>query len=352
MTPAPSVQPTALRTDIVYSGGPEGAAAAAARAEEGGADGVFLTETAHDAFIGLALAASVTTRITLGTSVAIAFARTPMTLARSAFDIQRLSGGRAAIGLGSQIKPHITRRYSMPWSAPAARMREFVLATRAIWHSWQTGDRLAFSGDFYTHDLMTPVFDPGPLPKGAPPVWIAGVGPLMTAAAGEVADGLISHPMSSPEYLREVTLPAVREGRVKAEAAGEGWTETPFTLSGTAMVATGRTEEEFTKALAAMRERLAFYGSTPAYAGVLERHGWGDLQPELSALSKQGRWKEMGNLIDDAVLNAFSVVAEDPAAAGREIRKRYTGLLNRVNVVLPYEPDADLAFEVLDAVRS
>jgi hypothetical protein len=188
--------------------------------------------------------------------------------------------------------------------------------------------------------LRTDVVCSGP-PEGA-----------AAAAARAEEGGAICHPMSSLEYLREVTLPAVREGRARAEAAGEKWTENPFTLSGAAMVATGRDEEQFAKALAAMRERLAFYGSTPAYAGVLEQHGWDGLQSELNALAKQGRWKEMGSLIDDDVLSAFSVVSEDPAAAGVEIRKRYAGLLGRVNVVLPYEPDMDLAFEVLDAVRS
>ncbi|MGW6455720.1 TIGR03617 family F420-dependent LLM class oxidoreductase [Streptomyces sp. NPDC055078] len=350
MTQDPTVPLPALRTDIVHDGPPEGVADAAARAEALGAHGLFLTETAHDAFIGLGLAARATERVQVGTSVAIAFARTPMTLAQSAFDIQRLSGGRAVIGLGSQIKPHITRRYSMPWSRPAARMREFVLATRAIWHSWQTGERLAFTGDFYTHNLMTPMFDPGPVPEGPPPVWIAGVGPLMTATAGEVADGLICHALTSADYLREVTLPAVREGRAKAEAAGEPWTSRPFDVSGCVMVATGRTEEEYERSVRAMRERIAFYGSTPAYLGVLEQHGWGELHTDLNTFSKQGRWEEMGRLIDDETLNTFSVCGE-PAAVGRAVRERFAGLLTRVSVMLPHQADDDIAFEVLHAIR-
>ncbi|MFD0561738.1 TIGR03617 family F420-dependent LLM class oxidoreductase [Kitasatospora saccharophila] len=284
----------------------------------------------------------------LATGVAIAFARTPMTLAHSAWDLQRLSGGRAAIGLGSQVRPHITRRYGMPWSRPAARMREFAAATRAVWHSWQTGERLDFRGDFYTHTLMTPMFDPGPLSHGAPPLRLAAVGPRMTSVAGEIGDGLICHPFTTPRYLREVTLPTVRAARARVEAAGEPWTVRPFEVSGTAMVVTGRTEEQLAANARTVRERIAFYGSTPAYRPVLEQHGWGALHEELHMLSQEGRWQEMGRRIDDEVLGAFAVVGE-PEAAGRAVRERFAGLVDRITVSLPYDADDELALDVLGA---
>lgn len=339
---------TDLKIDFIFSGRPERAAAAAAAAEQRGIDGMRVTETMHDPFLTLALAAPGTRRINLTTAVAIAFARTPMTLAHSAWDLQRLSGGRAVIGLGTQIKPHITRRYGMPWDRPAARMREYAHAVRAIWHTWQTGDRLDFQGDFFTHTLMAPPFNPGPLPAGAPPLWIAGVGPMMTSVAGQVGDGLVCHPLTTADYLREVTVPNVRAARAKAEAAQESWTARPFQVSGTALVATGRTEEQLAAAVTAVRERVAFYASTPAYRPILEFHGWGDLQDELHRLSTGQHWQEMGRLIDDEVLEAFAVVGE-PAAAGRAVRARFAGLLDRVTVTLPYEAPDALALDVLGA---
>ncbi|WP_377267477.1 TIGR03617 family F420-dependent LLM class oxidoreductase [Peterkaempfera sp. SMS 1(5)a] len=340
-----------LKTDVgVGMDRPEDTAAYAARAEQRGADAVLVAETSHDPFMRLAMAAGRTSRVELGTGVAIAFARTPMTLAHSAFDLHRYSGGRAVIGLGSQIKPHITRRYSMPWSRPAARMREYVTAVREIWHSWQTGEKLDFRGDFYTHTLMTPMFAPEALPQGTPPLWVAGVGPLMIQAAGEVGDGLICHPLTSADYLSQSILPAVAAARTKSVADGALWTSRPFDVTGSVMVVTGRTEEELAASATVTRERIAFYASTPAYLPVLELHGWGDLHEELNTLSKQGRWEEMGTLVDDEVLNTFAVVGE-PAAAGRALRERFQGLLTRVTVSLVHEPSEDLVFDVLDGVR-
>jgi probable F420-dependent oxidoreductase len=344
--PVPAAAP--IRTDLAFHGRPEGVADAARAAEERGIDGLLVAEIRHDPFPMLALAAAATRRIGLGTGVAIAFARTPMALAHSAWDLQRLAGGRAVIGLGSQVAPHVTRRYGMPWSRPAARMREFAAATRAIWHSWQTGDRLDFRGDFYSHTLMTPMFDPGPLPEGAPAIRIAAVGPLMTAVAGEVGDGLVCHPFTTPGYLRETTLPAVRAARAGAEAARKPWTVRPFEVAGTAMVVTGRTAEQLAANTTAVRERIAFYGSTPAYRPVLEQHGWGALHEALHTLSMEGRWQEMGRLVDDEVLHAFAVVGE-PEAAGRAVRERFAGLLDRVTVSLPYACDDGLALDVLGA---
>ncbi|MGW6460952.1 TIGR03617 family F420-dependent LLM class oxidoreductase [Streptomyces sp. NPDC055078] len=340
-----------FRTDFSFGGRTERVAASARRAEERGTDGLLAFETRYDPLIQLALAAGSTERIELATAVSVAFARTPMTLAISAYDVQRLSGGRLTIGLGSQIKPHITRRYGMPWSRPAARMREFASALRAIWHSWETGDTLDFRGDFYTHTLMTPMFDPGPVPSGPPRIWIAGVGPMMTAVAGEVADGLLCHSLTSTRYLREVTLPALNTARAKAEAAGERPAGPPPDVVCHVLVATGRTEEEYTASVAATRERLAFYASTPAYRPVLELHGWGALHEELHRLSTRGRWQEMGGLIDDDVLSTFAITGE-PAAAGRALRERFGGLCTRVTCSVSRDVDGSLSLDVLEAART
>ncbi|MDX2646259.1 TIGR03617 family F420-dependent LLM class oxidoreductase [Streptomyces sp. PA03-1a] len=341
-TPSPTPP---LKADFTFTGRIERAATEAARAEAHGADGVLVNEMRHDAFLQLALAAGATRRADLVSGVAIAFARNPMTVATAAYDVQRLSGGRMTVGLGSQVKPHITHRYGMPWSRPAARMKEFAGALRAIWHSWQTGERLRFRGEFYTHTLMTPMFDPGPLPSGPPRIWLAGVGPLMTAVAGEVADGLICHALTSADYLRQVTLPAVHKARESSEHAGQ-----PFDVVGNALVATGRTQEEYAAALTATRERIAFYASTPAYRAVLDLHGWGELHDELHRLSVRGRWSEMGRLVDDDVLDAFALHGE-PREVGRAVRDRFAGLCTRVTVSLSHDADDTLALDVLAGVR-
>lgn len=319
-----------LRLDVTVAD-PSGIPDAAREAEERGLDRFLMAETSHDPFLQLARAADRTASIELATGVAIAFARTPMTLAYEAWGLHEASGGRAVIGLGSQVKPHIVRRYGMPWTRPAARMREYVRAVRAIWHSWQTGERLAFRGDFYSHTLMTPVFDPGPVPAGTPPVLLAGVGPLMARAAGAVADGFISHPFTSVRYLTEKILPGVREARAGAEADGEPWTDRPFEVTGNVLVATGRTEEELAANVSRTREQVAFHASTPAYRGVLELHGWGGLADELHMLSTRGRWQEMGTLVDDQVLDTFAVAGE-PDRVAREVHRRYAGTVDRLSL--------------------
>jgi len=340
-----------LRLDATASGGPGQVLAAAREAEERGLDRFTMSETSHNPFIQLARAADRTDSIELATGVAIAFARTPMTLAYEAWGLHEASGGRAVIGLGSQVKPHIVRRFGMPWDRPAARMKEYVAAVRAIWHSWQTGERLAFRGDFYSHTLMTPVFAPDPIAQGTPPILLAGVGPLMTATAGAVADGFISHPFTSLEYLTGTVLPGVRAARAKAEAEGAAWTSRPFEVVGSVLTATGRTEEELAANFVQVRERVAFYASTPAYRGVLEAHGWGELHDELHQLSTRGRWREMGELIDDEVYGTFAVVGE-PAEVAREIHRRYAGVVTRLSVSGPEDADPDLMLDVLTAVRA
>ncbi|HJR24666.1 MAG TPA: LLM class F420-dependent oxidoreductase, partial [Acidimicrobiales bacterium] len=285
----------------------------AARAqEEQGYDGLWSAETAHDPFFPLLLASQETERVELGTGIAVAFARNPMNLAQVAWDLQAASGGRFILGLGSQIKPHITKRFSMPWSQPAARMREMILAIRAIWASWNEGTKLDFRGDFYTHTLMTPFFNPGPNPHGDAKIFLAGVGERMTEVAGEVCDGFLCHAFTTERYLREVTLPALERGAAKA-----GRTVADVEISGPAFVVTGTTEEELTASKSGVKQQIAFYGSTPAYRGVLELHGWGDLQDELNRMSKEGRWQEMGELITDDILDAFAIIAEpEQIAAG------------------------------------
>jgi probable F420-dependent oxidoreductase len=268
-----------------------------------GYDGVASAEIANDPFLPLALAAEHSERLELLTSIAVAFARNPMLLAQTAHDLNVFSRGRMVLGLGSQIRAHVTRRFGMPWSRPAARMREFIQAMRAIWACWYEGKGLAFRGEFYTHTLMTPMFTPAERSFGAPRVFLAAVGPRMTEVAGEVADGLIAHGFTTDRYFREVTLPAVERG-----LAASGRARSSFEVQCPVFVATGDGEPEIRAACDRVRAQIAFYGSTPAYRGVLELHGWGALQDELNRLSKRGLWAEMGRRIDDEVLHAFAVV--------------------------------------------
>jgi probable F420-dependent oxidoreductase len=323
------------------------AAAASARLqEELGFDGLWAAETNHDPFLALTLAAEHTERIELGTGIAVAFARSPMTLAQTAYNLNAFAEGRLLLGLGSQIKAHITRRFSMPWSHPAARMREFVLAMQAIWESWETGDKLDFRGDFYEHTLMTPFFNPGANEYGGPRVFLAAVGELMTKVAGEVCDGMLCHGFTTESYLREVTTRALNEG---FEAGGR--TRADIQLSLPAFVVTGTTEEEMAAADKAVRGQIAFYGSTPAYRGVLEHHGWGDLQTELNALSKQGEWDEMGLRIDDEILDAFAVVAE-PDQVGQQLLARFGDLVDRISFYAPYRAAPTAFAPAIEALRA
>jgi probable F420-dependent oxidoreductase len=327
MTATPASVP--LRLTATTGGIPASVRAFAAEAESLGFDRLTLAEAAHDPFLQLVRAGDATTSLELATGVAIAFARTPMTLAYEAWGLHEASGGRAVIGLGSQVKAHIARRYGMPWDRPAARMREFVHAVRAIWDCWQTDGELSFEGEFYRHTLMTPNFAPPPLPYGPPPILLAGVGPLMAKAAGAVGDGFMSHPFATVEYLSEHVLPNVRAARVAAEADGAPWTSRPFEVVGSVLTALGRTEPELAEATARIRKRIAFYGSTPAYRGVLDLHGWGDLHEELHRLSRLGEWDTMAGLIDDEVFAALAV-AGTPAEVGRELRARFAGVVDRL----------------------
>jgi probable F420-dependent oxidoreductase len=319
----------------VVTGEPASFADDAVTAEQAGYDAVWASETQHDPAVMITLAAMRTERVTLGTAISVAFARTPMTLAMTANDLHLVTGGRFVLGLGTQIKPHVTKRFSMPWSHPAARMHEYIRATRAIWDAWATGERLDFRGDYYTHTLMTPFFSPGPNPHGNPPIHLAGVGPRMTTVAGEVADGFMAHAFSTERYLHEVTLPALRQGFSNAGRDGSD-----FEFQGTALIATGNTEEEFAASVRDVRRQVAFYGSTPAYAPVLELHGWGELARELNRLSKQGQWDAMGEAIDDEVLHAIAVVAE-PDEVGPALERRFAGVAQRIPLYAPSGSETD-----------
>jgi len=295
-------------------------------AEAAGLDCLWAAETTNDPFLSLVLAAEHSERVSIGTSIAIAFARNPMSLAYTTNQLQEFSQGRLILGLGSQVRAHIQKRFSAEWSRPAARMREFVLALRAVWGSWNDGSTLDFRGDFYTHTLMTPLFSPRPHAFGSPRVFLAAVGERMTEVAGEVADGVITHGLSSPRYVREVTLPAIELGlRKSGRARGE------FEVTCPGFVAVVENEEQETKARAAMRRQLAFYGSTPAYRPVLDLHGWGELQPELYECSRRGAWDEMSGLVNDEMLDTFAIVTYPGSLAG-ELRLRYGGVADRINV--------------------
>ena len=310
-----------------------------------GYDGVNTAETSHDPFFPLLLAAEHTERIELRTSIAVAFARNPMNLANLGHDLNAYSKGRFTLGLGSQIKPHITKRFSMPWGAPAAQMRELVLAMRAIWASWYAGEPLQFVGDHYRHTLMTPAFTPENTEYGAPKVVLAAVGPRMTEVAGEVADGMMIHPFSNIAYIESVTLPALERGLAKA-----GRSRDDFELSYSNFVVTGRDEAEFEASKTAVKKRIAFYGSTPAYKGVLDAIGVGDLQAELNTMSKQGRWDEMGTLISDEMVEAFGVVGEPKDIAGQMLA-RYAQFADRTSASFPVA-DAEERQKIIQALRA
>ena len=312
---------------------------ATARAlEQQGYHGCWTGEIDHDPFLPLLLAAEHTSRLEIGTSIAVAFARNPMTVANLGWDLQAYSRGRFILGLGSQIRPHIERRFGMPWSQPVRRMGEFVAALRAIWASWHDGTRLDFAGDFYTHTLMTPMFTPEPHDHGTPQVFLAAVGQAMTELGGEVADGLLAHAFTTRRYLDEVTLPALARG---VKRAGRG--RDTVAVSCPVFVVTGQTQAEMDRAAVSTRRQLAFYASTPAYRPVLDLHGWGDAQTDLHALSKAGRWDEMGTVVDDEMLRTFAVVAP-PAEVATALHHRCAGAIDRVLPAFPPDlPEAAVA---------
>lgn len=312
-----------MKVDAVLTWDLEKAGNEARELEEMGYAGLKTIETAHDPFLPLVSAAQSTSKMDLATGIAVAFARSPMTLANIGHDLNAASKGRLILGLGSQIRPHITKRFSMPWSSPAKRMREMILAMRAIWASWHRGEPLEFVGELYAHTLMTPFFTPNNTEYGAPRVYLAAVGPLMTEVAGEVADGILIHGFTTRAYLEQVTLPRLEKGLAKA-----GKSRSDIEIAYPVFSVTGRDEKEVEAARKLMREKIAFYGSTPAYKGVLDSVGAGELQAELNAMSKQGRWEAMGDLIDNDLFDKFAVVGDAKQIAG-QIQDRFGDIIDR-----------------------
>jgi probable F420-dependent oxidoreductase len=301
-------------------------------AESLGFAGLWTSETKHDAFLPLAIAANETQRIQLGTSVAIAFSRSPMEVAQTAWDLQDLSDGRLILGLGTQVKAHIERRFSMPWDRPTPRLREYIMALRAIWDSFQSGGSLSFEGDFYSHTLMTPFFNPGPIENPQIPIYIAGVNTRLVALAGELCDGFHVHPFHTPEYVRRSVKPAIAEG-----ASREGRDPEQIELATSVMVVTGEDVEEIEEGRKEMRSQISFYASTPTYRTVLEAHGWEEVGEQLGKLARDKKWNEMPGLITDEMLGAFAVEAA-PDELGSALRERYAGLIDRIALYIPFVP--------------
>ena len=333
-----------MRIDTALAGLEE-AAASARRLEEIGVDGVFTFEGPHDVFTPLVLAAAATTKLDLTTNVAIAFPRNPVQLAHQAYDLQLLSRGRFTLGLGTQVRAQVERRYGAAFERPVARMRELLLALRAIFSSWELGEPLDFRGEFTSHTLMPPLFNPGPHPFGMPPIALGGLGPQMVRLAAEVADGVLVMPFNTAAHFRERTLPAIAAGLDRG-----GRSRSDLSVTGEVIVCCGRDEPELEAARTAGRWLVAFYASTPAYRPVLEVEGWEDLQPELTTLSKSGRWEEMPDVIDETVLTTVAAVGS-PEQVAAEVSARFGGLVDRIGFYTPGPMDDDTLRELVDAWR-
>lgn len=307
----------------------------ARKVEALGFDCLWAAETQHDPFLPLAVAATVTKKVKLGTSIAVAFPRSPMILAMTAWDLQKASDGRFILGLGSQVKGHNERRFSVKFESPGPKMREIVLAMRAIWDCWQKGTTLSFKGQFFRFDLMTPFFNPGPIQHPKIPVYIAGVNELMCRIAGEVCEGLHVHPFNSPTYLREYVQPAVNEGLATAKRS-----RADFTYATSSFVVVGDTEQELQAARQSVKQQIAFYASTRTYEPVLAAHGWQDIITHLHRKSVEGDWKGMADLITDEMLDTYAVTGTYDTV-GPQLKKRYDGLLDRTALYQPYQPNLD-----------
>lgn len=312
--------------------------AAARKAEELGFDGIWTQDTQHNPLFPLVLAAEHTERLALGTAILVAFARSPMDVAYQAWDLAQMSRGRLILGLGTQVKPHIERRFSMPWDAPVPKLREYVHALHAIWHSWQTGEKLNFRGDYYTFTLMSPFFNPGPIDYPDIPIYLAGVNEGLCRLAGELADGFHLHPYHSVKYVEERVFPWIEAG-----ATSQGRSLDDVAITTTVFVVTGDTEADIEAATPAVRQQIAFYASTPTYRTIMEVHGWDDVAEELSKLARRQKWEQMGGLITDEMLHAFAVVAPRDELA-TAVRARYDGILDRVTYYSEFLPDVDDEF--------
>jgi probable F420-dependent oxidoreductase len=295
-------------------------------AEDIGFDALWTSETQHDPFLPLALVAEHTTRMEFGTAIAVAFARSPTTLAHIAWDLSKASRGRFILGLGTQVKAHIERRFGMTWESPAPKLREMILAMRAVWQAWQGDGKLNFRGDFFKLTLMTPFFNPGPIEHPDIPIYIAGVNEHLCRVAGELCQGFHVHPFHTPEYIRQIVLPNIKLGTEKV-----GRTREDVQLVSSIFVATNEQEREMA------RQQISFYASTPTYKAVLDVHGWGDLSEKLGALAVRGKWSEMPALVSDEMLNEVAIVAPPEQVVPR-IKQKYAGLLDRVMFYVPFDP--------------
>jgi probable F420-dependent oxidoreductase len=325
-----------MKLDVRLGGPLSEAARLVRQAEALGFDGAWTSETQHDAFLPLVLAAEHTTRMELGTSIAVAFPRSPVTTAHIAWDLAALSQGRFILGLGTQVKGHIERRYGLPWDSPGPRIRDYILAVRAIWNCWQNGSPLKYQGKFYSHTLMTPFFNPGPIGHPRIPIHIAGVQPYMCRLAGEICDGFQVHPFHSVKYVREVVLPNVQEG-LKAS----GRRRADVSLASSVFIVTGATRDGMQSAARAVKDQIGFYASTRNYRVILECHGWSQAAVDLTRKSVLGDWEGMASLITDEMLETFAVVGT-PDEIPEKLRGRYTGLLDRLSVYEMFRPDGDL----------
>jgi probable F420-dependent oxidoreductase len=320
-----------VKVDALLTGPIRAVSSEARRLESAGYSGLWVGESKHDPFLHALRAGEATEEVLVGTSVAIAFGRSPLTVASTAYDLNSYLDGRFVLGLGSQVRSHIERRYSMPWSRPAARMREFIAAVRAIWTTWESGVPLDFRGEFYNHTLMTSFFTPDRTEVGAPDIVLAGVGGAMTEVAGEVCDGFVFHPFTTRTYFDLVSMPALERGRTAAGASSD---LADFSITGAVFVCTGSSEAELAETVRETRERIAFYASTPGYRGVLDCHGWGELQPELASRLGSGRWIGIGDLISDEVLAEFAIVGS-PNAVATELQNRWGSTASRVALEAP-----------------
>ncbi len=307
----------------------------ARKVEALGYDCLWSSETQHDPYLPVAVAATATTRIKLGTNIATVFSRSPMITAHIAWDLQKASGGRFTLGLGTQVKAHNERRFSVKFESPGPKMAEAIRAIRAIWDCWQNGAKLNFKGQFYTFDVMTPFFNPGPIEHPKIPIFIAAVNPYMCGVAGELCEGMHVHPFNSPKYLREVVHPAVEAGLKKSGRARK-----EFTFATASFVIVGDNERERAEQAQMVRQQIAFYGSTRTYQPVLECHGWGALTAQLHRKSVEGDWKGMADLVTDEMLEAYAVTATYDQLHAK-IVERYDGLLDRTALYQPYQPKQD-----------
>jgi probable F420-dependent oxidoreductase len=300
-----------------------------------GFDGLATAETAHDPYLPLVLAAEHTEQLELMTSIAVAFPRSPMITAYTAWDLARYSDGRFLLGLGTQVKGHNERRFSVPWESPGPKLRDLILAIRAIWTAWQERTPLDYHGRFYDFSLMTPFFDPGPIEHPDVPIYIAGVNPYICRLAGELCDGFHVHPLHSPKYVNEVIKPAVAEGAAAAGRRGQD-----VVLASSCFVVTGDSDEQMAQAAQAVKQQISFYASTRTYAPVLAAHGWEDIVPQLNEHSRKGQWPEMADLISDEMLAEFAVIGRRNEV-GDLLREKYTGVLDRIGIYMPFRPGSD-----------